>query len=72
MIKGYYVDVDGRVITITEKGGEYFNHLGQVMLVEEETLTRVLIGEWESDGFSVDAQAVFWSSLKDLASAIED
>lgn len=69
MIKGYYVDLEGCVVTVTEEVGKFSNPWGEV-LIEGDT---VLTGGWEpEDGFRVDEEYSLWTDLSELAAAIEE
>lgn len=72
MIKGYYVDLEGAVVTVVEKDGKLYNPRGEVLIQEKETYTNVMTGAWEEgEGFRVDEEFELWTSLKELANVIE-
>lgn len=68
MIKGYYVNLEGVVVTVTEDKGKFSNPWGEV-LIEDGTVCE---GCWEEDGFRIDEEYTLWTSLKELASVIEE
>ena len=69
MIKGYYVNLEGCVITVTEKDGKFYNPWGEV-LVKEDT---VMEGGYEEkcEGFRVDEEYTLWTNLRALANVME-
>lgn len=72
MIKGYYVDLEGAVVTVVENDAKLYNSWGEVLLEQKETYTSVLTGGWEEgEGFRVDQEYVLWTSLKELSKIIE-
>ena len=73
MIKGYYVNLEGAVVTVTESEGKTCNPWGEVMLDDSSVNGYVTVyeGGWEDDGFRVDEQYILWTSLKELAEAVE-
>lgn len=73
MTKGYYVNLEGAVITVTEKGGKNYNPWGEVMLDDDSVNGYVSVyeGGWEDGGFRMDEEYVLWTSLKELSEAVE-
>ena len=69
MIKGYYVNLEGCVVTVTENDGKFYNPRGEV-LVEGDT---VMEGGYEpyGEGFRVDEEYTLWTNLKALADVVE-
>lgn len=69
MIKGYYVNLEGSVVTVLESDGKFYNPWGEV-LVSENT---VYEGGYDKEdaGFRVDEEYSLWTSLKLLAEVLE-
>jgi len=69
MIKGYYVNLEGCVVTVTEKDGKFYNPWGEV-LVEGDTLMEGAYDK-EDVGFRVDEEYTLWTNLKALVDVLE-
>ncbi len=75
MLKGYYVNLEGMIIVISEVDGKYLTEFGEVLLRSVGTveLNTVYEGAWEpEEGFRVDEEYVLWTDLSKLQEAIEE
>lgn len=69
MIKGYYVNLQGAIITVLEQDGKLYNPWDEVIVIGDT----VIEGAYEPDGggFRVDEEYTLWTNLKELAECLE-
>lgn len=70
-IKGYYVDLAGKIFTVVEYDGKFYNSFGEVLLEDSGGSISVLDFRPLGKDLREHGRYILWKKLTDLLKAIK-